>query len=56
MAIVGSCTSGKLIKNGRRKPKMIFDIVGIIGCCFAITDSYPLMLFGKCILAFAAGA
>jgi hypothetical protein len=55
-AILGSLISSKCIKKGRRGPKMMFDIVGIIGCSLAISDSYLLMLTGKCILALAAGA
>ena len=55
-AIFGSIISSKCIKKGRRGPKMMFDIVGIIGCSLAISNSYFLMLIGKCILAVAAGA
>jgi hypothetical protein len=36
MAILGSLMSGYYIKKGRRKPKMMFDILGIIGCSLAI--------------------
>ena len=55
-AIVGSLISSKCIKKGRRGPKMIFDIIGIIGCSIAIIDVYILLLIGRSILAFAAGA
>jgi len=55
-AIIGSLISGKYMKKGRRGPKMIFDIIGIIGCSLAVTNSYLLMIMGKCILALAAGA
>jgi len=55
-AVFGSLISSNCIKKGRRGPKMMFDIIGIIGCSLAITNSYLLMLIGKCILAIAAGA
>ena len=55
-AIIGSFISTHYMRKGRRGPKMIFDIIGIAGCCLAISNSYFLMILGKCILALAAGA
>lgn len=44
------------MKNGRRRAKMIFDLLGIIGCLLSSIDYYVVMIIGKIIFGLAIGA
>ena len=54
-AIVGAIISGKVMNKGRRLPKMIFDIIGIIGCIMFLFNSYVIMIVGNTLFGLAVG-
>ena len=54
-AIIGALLASKVMENGRRVPKMMFDLFGIVGCILALIDKYIIMVVGRCLFGLAVG-
>ena len=53
---IGAFTAGKVIPYGRRLSMMLANMIGIIGVCLTLIQNFYLLLLGRIIWGFSAGA
>ena len=51
----GAMFGGKALKYGRKKPMILFNIIGIGACICSVFENYYIMLGGKIVFGVAAG-